>query len=175
MLFQCRHHVRTCFANGTAKTMSGRTSTTMTFSFGRIGKVARFRLIHRKTQSSNIHLGRAFIRGRSVASRWLFFDCFRWGFRNATYVLVVGSTARNSHLSMHFSMCATRRRARVARRYDTKDARPRRPMHSGQWWWLMPWTCGYIEMRRAFIHANAIRYSERKRTQRVNGFGLFCL
>ena len=38
------------------------------FLFGRVGR-ARLRLIHRKAQSSNIHRGRAFIRGRSVASR----------------------------------------------------------------------------------------------------------
>ena len=63
------HHVRS--ANGTAKTMSGRTSTTITFLFGRIGR-PRLRPIHHKTQSSNIYHGRAFIRGRSVASRWGF-------------------------------------------------------------------------------------------------------
>ena len=51
--------------------MSGRTSTTITFLFGRSGR-PRLRLIHRKTQSSNMHRGRAFIRGRSVASRWGF-------------------------------------------------------------------------------------------------------
>ena len=51
--------------------MSGQTSTTITFSFGRVGR-PRLRLIHRKTQSSNIYRGRAFIRGRSVASRWGF-------------------------------------------------------------------------------------------------------
>ena len=51
--------------------MSGRTSTTITFPFGRIGR-PRLRLIHRKTQSSNIHCGRTFIRGRSIASRWGF-------------------------------------------------------------------------------------------------------
>ena len=65
-----RHHVRT--ANGAAKTMSGRTSKTITFLFGRIGG-PRLRIIHCKTQSSNIHRGRAFIRGRSAASIWGFF------------------------------------------------------------------------------------------------------
>ena len=64
-----RYHVRS--ANGTAKTMSGRTPTTMAFLFGRIGR-PRLRLIHCKTQSSNIYRGRAFIRGHSVASRWGF-------------------------------------------------------------------------------------------------------
>ena len=51
--------------------MSGRTPTSITCLFGRVGR-PRLRLIHRKTQSSNIHRARAFIRGRSVASRWGF-------------------------------------------------------------------------------------------------------
>ena len=51
--------------------MSGRTSTTTIFPFGRIGRPS-LRLIHRNTQSSNIHRGRAFIRGRSIAFMWGF-------------------------------------------------------------------------------------------------------
>ena len=46
---------------------SGRTSTTVTFRDRRFIRL-RLRLIHCKTQSSNIYIERAFVRGRSVAS-----------------------------------------------------------------------------------------------------------